>query len=239
MKRISIAIAAALLFSVGGMEAYGSAVLGYTDTKGGNQSFNGDLALFFSANQDISITALGVFDSGKVSTVPVGTTLYVGIYALNPNVTTTVEAAGVSPIASVTFDNAGDGGPYTLTGSDLFQSISAVALAPGNYEVVATGFSTSSSFKDGTYYGSPGAANFSGGSYLSNDGSGYIGYVISPPGGLQYVLPVGDNNVSYSHFDAGTFEFIPTPEPGTLLLMGTGVLGLAGVVRRKFRKIVS
>jgi hypothetical protein len=211
------------------MQAYGSAVIAYTDTKAGNQRFNGDLALFFNATSSISITELGVFDSGKVSTVPSGTTLYVGIYAVG---------SSTSPIVSATFDNNGDGGPYTLTGSDLFQSIAPVALAPGAYEVVATGFSSSTSFEDGTY-NSPGAGNFTGGPSLTNGGSGYIGYVVSPPGGLAYVS-LAANHSSFPHYDAGTFEYVTlTPEPGTLLLMGTGVLGLAGVVRRKFRKTVS
>ena len=32
----------------------------------------------------------------------------------------------------------------------------------------------------------------------------------------------------------GTVSFVPTPEPGTLLLLGSGALGLAGIVRRRF-----
>jgi hypothetical protein len=33
--------------------------------------------------------------------------------------------------------------------------------------------------------------------------------------------------------DAAGSETLPTPEPGTLTLLGTGLVGLAGVVRRK------
>ena len=33
----------------------------------------------------------------------------------------------------------------------------------------------------------------------------------------------------------GQIDFAPTPEPGTLGLMGTGLLGVAGMVRRKLR----
>jgi hypothetical protein len=36
-----------------------------------------------------------------------------------------------------------------------------------------------------------------------------------------------------SQFDAGTFAFTAVPEPGSLMLIGSGALVLAGVIRRK------
>ena len=35
-------------------------------------------------------------------------------------------------------------------------------------------------------------------------------------------------------FDLSAFDMARTPEPGTLVLLGTGILGLAGTLRRKF-----
>jgi len=34
-------------------------------------------------------------------------------------------------------------------------------------------------------------------------------------------------------YTEATYTFLPTPEPGSFLLLGSGVLGLAGVIRRK------
>jgi len=49
----------------------------------------------------------------------------------------------------------------------------------------------------------------------------------------------GLNGGSYALWNPGesaiTFKASATPEPGTLLMLGTGVLGLAGVIREKLR----
>ena len=63
---------------------------------------------------------------------------------------------------------------------------------------------------------------------------------------VLFVTPSGNWNVAldgYSipanaitTFTAGSpADFTPTPEPGTLLMLGSGVLGLAGVARRKLK----
>ena len=230
MKRISVSMIAMLLVLFGGIQAYAFPILAYTNVAGkGNQAFGGDIALVFTVNSGITVVEMGVYDNLGAAKVPTGTNVTVGIYTVPCTLPNFLTCAGtLVPGTSVTFAS---GQTYTAVGGDLLDTITPVFLAPGNYEVVAVGFNAN--FKNGVYNSSPYANSFTGSPYLTADGSSF-----SAHGTLQFTNTNPNANTIY---DAGTLDFgpTPTPEPGTLLLMGTGVLGLAGMVRSKFRKCVS
>ena len=46
----------------------------------------------------------------------------------------------------------------------------------------------------------------------------------------------GKDVAALSHFEGFSTGGAPVPEPSTMLLLGTGLLGLAGFSRKKFRK---
>ncbi len=51
------------------------------------------------------------------------------------------------------------------------------------------------------------------------------------------ILTIGDQTVIGWDLAAVEVEFTVVPEPATILLFGIGLLGLAGVVRKKFKKV--
>jgi hypothetical protein len=54
----------------------------------------------------------------------------------------------------------------------------------------------------------------------------------------NHVLKLGSNTIGAGKYDLGTIyntwaDVSPIPEPGTMLLIGTGVVGLLGYLRRR------
>lgn len=251
MKRISVSIVATLLALAGGTQSFATTIfpaLGITDPASkvgvGNQgTTNLQLGYEFTVDSPIAVTDLDVYEAAANATVPKGTVVYVKLFCISAC------GSGFTQYqteASATFGSASSAETYPValiggvtTTADLYQSINPVKLVPGGeYEIEATGFSTS--FKADTYavnvnnvnYPNDFTGIYNSVTYLTNDGT-VTGTSGSPTSG---VVVTGHLAAGVEDYEAASFEFSPTPEPGTLLLMGTGVLGLAGMVRRKFRK---
>ena len=121
--------------------------------------------------------------------------------------------AGGTLLASTTVAGSGaaiDGFQY--------QGITPLGLIAGNTYVVG------GETLDDNY-----AIDFSH-SFTVGPGLNYIVHVETSGGTLSF--PTNQ----YTSFDdwGGTFQYQAVPEPGSLALFGSGLVGLAGVVRRKF-----
>jgi hypothetical protein len=81
-----------------------------------------------------------------------------------------------------------------------------------------------------TYYLTLGEANDSSGSqYDAWDVNGGPATCFAAQGGV----PLGPCGYGGETFTLSTGSTSPTPEPGSLMLLGSGILGMAGVVRRR------
>jgi len=193
----------------------------YVDPQAPSQPWPGNLGLDFTVNAPIVVTALGAFNGagdGVVNGGPIQVQIFDQTTG-NP----------VTPLATFTHGAGPNAGAYDLVpgGYDITQSIADTVLGPGNYTVVAIGFSSQDE---------NGNVNISGPGPTENDGSGLITFT-----GARY-----DGNTSIdepvscvgcvvtNQFDAGTFEFEATPEPGTVGLVALG--SLAMLVRLRSRR---
>lgn len=119
-------------------------------------------------------------------------------------------------LTSATVDNGS-----TISNGYLYTSVSPVVLGPGNYWITGTTLG----LNDGWTYQATSIVGASGltydGSWFTAGNGGMLSFPVSFASGRQYMEV---------NFLIGS----TVPEPGTLMLVGTGVLGALATLRRRF-----
>jgi hypothetical protein len=187
----------------------------------------------------IALASLGVVAAAHASSIPAGTydlnnvsvkDLANNTFQLSGSVT--VNANGFVSAADITLQDA-------ALGNMVFSHVDSAGGPSGNNPVA-----------DYAYISNPGHGQVALYYLTSLDGSGNIDLCILTANDCNayqasYLQIYNQSSFGYSLVDlnSGALDAAPSsspspaPEPGSLALLGTGILGLAGLARRKFARV--
>jgi hypothetical protein len=149
---------------------------------------------------------------------------------------------GMGNALMITFTGLGSTSLNTPTGSSFgnFQTFFS-----GNGAIAASGTFTLTITQTVPVAGSNSfSATFSGTFSASNSGTGVVNFSVTSVniGGITYAItnnplnlvpPASNNGITTVQ---GQISGSAVPEPAGMLLLGTGLLGAAGAIRKRFRK---
>lgn len=165
-------------------------VLAYHNLPGaaGTQDYGGSLGHDFTVHEQITVSRLGVFDSGADG---LATSLTAQLYSRSGNTGALLGQMTFTP------DDPGE-----LVGSDRLKELpTTIVLPPGEYTMVAFGYNAAE--RNGNGGGSGPFANHK----ETNDGGGAISFVGMAQYGAAGAFPTNVDTGPANRYSAGVFEF--------------------------------